>query len=69
MLFLNRNDLDRGYIAAQNRKGARERFPLLSISIVGTSSDRYRPILVLSEILVKHKKMQTKQGPQFLKSD
>ena len=57
LLFLNRNDLDRGYIVASNRKGARERFPLLSISIVGTSSKQYKTIFSLSESLAKLKKI------------
>jgi EAL domain-containing protein (putative c-di-GMP-specific phosphodiesterase class I)/GGDEF domain-containing protein len=67
LLFLNRNDLDRGYITAQNRKGARERFPLLSISIVGTTSDHYRTIFTLSENLARLKKIcKQRKGSNYI---
>ncbi len=67
LLFLNRNDLDRGYIIAQNRKGTRERFPLLSISIVGTSSDQYKTIFALSENLARLKKIcKQRKGSNYI---
>ncbi len=67
LLFLNRNDLDRGYITAQNRKGTRERFPLLSISIVGTFSVQHRTIFALSENLARLKKIcKQKKGSNYM---
>ncbi len=57
LLFLNRNDIDKGYITTHNRKGTRERFPLLSLSIVGTASSRYDSIYTLSQSLARLKKI------------
>ncbi len=67
LLFLNRNDLDRGYITAQNRKGTRERFPLLSISIVGATSNQYKTIFALSENLARLKKIcKQRKGSNYI---
>jgi hypothetical protein len=54
-------------IPISNRKGARERFPLLSISIVGTSSKQYKTIFALSESLARLKKIcKQKKGSNFM---
>ena len=67
LLFLNRNDLDRGYITTKNRKGTRERFPLLSVSVVGTSSDQYKTIFALTENLARLKKIcKQKKGSNYI---
>ena len=66
-LFYNQDDIDKGYIVAKNRYGIDECFPLLSIAIVGTSSERYRTIFDLSEDMAKLKKnCKQKQGSNFL---
>jgi diguanylate cyclase (GGDEF)-like protein len=36
--YYNQDDIDKGYIKTKNRYGIEENFPLLSVSIVGTSS-------------------------------
>ncbi len=65
-LFYNQDDIDKGYIVAKNRYGIDECFPLLSIAIVGTSSERYRTIFELSEDIAKLKKnCKQKQGSNF----
>jgi EAL domain-containing protein (putative c-di-GMP-specific phosphodiesterase class I)/GGDEF domain-containing protein/CBS domain-containing protein len=67
LLFLNRNDIDKGYITALNRKGTRERFPILSISIVGTSSNHYKTIFALSENLARLKKIcKQRKGSNYI---
>ena len=66
-LFYNQDDIDKGYIVAKNRYGIDECFPLLSIAIVGTSTERYRTIFELSEDIAKLKKnCKQKQGSNFL---
>lgn len=47
--FYKKEDLERGYFIAQNRKGEMEQFPLISISIA-VVSNQHRPLSSIAEI-------------------
>jgi len=62
--FYDEEDRVRGYIDAPNRKGKKERFPIVSVSI-GIVTNEYRPIkhigevsTIVTEILKRVKSMQ-----------
>lgn len=56
--FFNDNDLERGYLEVENRKGIIEQFPLtsLSIGVVEVDKGRFKNILEIGEVgaQVKH---------------
>ena len=56
--YFNEEDLKKGYLEIQNRKGAMEKFPLtsLSIGVVVAEKDRFSNILEIGEVgaQVKH---------------
>lgn len=56
--FFNKEDLDRGYLEVENRKGVMEQYPLTSISIgvVDVTKDRFKNTLEIGEAgaAVKH---------------
>lgn len=58
--FYNINDFNRGYIISSNRRGIKESFPLLSISIAGLRNNSYKDIFDLSE-KASHVKSMCKQ--------
>lgn len=49
--FYSKEDLERGYIVAKNRKGEEDRFPIMTISVAGVTNRerKYRNIYELSE--------------------
>lgn len=60
--YYNQDDIDKGYIKTKNRYGIEENFPLLSVSIVGTSSLEYSSVDALSEHMAEMKNI-CKQNP------
>lgn len=54
--YYNEDDLGKGYITTRNRHGIEEDFPILSISITGVLSGRYKTVFSLSEAMARLKK-------------
>ena len=56
--FFTKDDLERGYLEVENRKGVMEQFPLtsLSIGVVEADKGRFKNILEIGEVgaQVKH---------------
>ncbi len=54
--FYNQSDMDKGFIITKNRHGIEESYPLLSISIAGVESYKYKSIYDLTESIGEIKK-------------
>ncbi|WKY49267.1 GGDEF domain-containing protein [Eubacteriaceae bacterium ES3] len=64
--FYREEDIEKGFILARNRHDEEEAFPLLSVSIAGVRTMRYKNIYELSEVAAKVKKICKKRsGSQY----
>ncbi|HEX3037518.1 MAG TPA: GGDEF domain-containing protein [Oscillospiraceae bacterium] len=65
--YYNRQDIENGYIIAENRHGVVEKFPLLSLSIAGISNNkkRFANMYELTEELAKMKKKSKQQAGSY----
>lgn len=57
LFFYKQNDIQQGFILTKDREGKERKFPLMSISIVATSNDKYKSIDELSNSVAKLKKI------------
>ncbi len=67
--FYAREDVLRGYFEAQNRKGQRERFPLISISIAVVTNEHrtLRSVGEVSRVATEIKKLaKSKSGNSYV---
>lgn len=65
--FYNKNDIEKGYITAKNRHGVEEDFPLLTITIVGTTNIGNDTTFKLTRKIATLKKIcKLKPGSNYL---
>jgi diguanylate cyclase (GGDEF)-like protein len=67
LFFYKQGDIKRGYIVTKDREGMEKNFPLMSISVVATSNDKYKSLDELSDSVTTLKKIcKQKEGSNYV---